>query len=95
MLTHGVSTLDLDTLCRCIGLIGFMIYVSAFFALSLGRLDSSRPAYFVLVLIASSCVMVSLLAKFNLSAALIQSFYIFISAGAIALRWARRFVPSV
>ncbi|MEL7097952.1 MAG: hypothetical protein AAGM84_03910 [Pseudomonadota bacterium] len=48
-----------------------------------------------MVLTASSCVTVSLLAEFNLSAALIQAFYIVISSGAIILRLGRRFVPAV
>ncbi len=78
---------DLETLCRTVGLIGFCLYVVAFFGLSIGRLDSRQPRYFALVLTASSCVLVSLWADFNLSAALIQSFYIVMSLGAIVHRW--------
>ncbi|MEM8576244.1 MAG: hypothetical protein AAGF60_00180 [Pseudomonadota bacterium] len=90
MIAYDFSTLDADTLCRVTGLVGFLIYVCGFLALSLGRLTSATPAYFVLVLTASSCVMISLWADFNLSAALIQGFYITISLGAIGLRWGRR-----
>ena len=57
-----------------------------FFCLCTGRIDSRRPAYFILVLLASSCVLVSLSVDFNLSAALIQCFYIAMSLGAVALR---------
>lgn len=78
--------LSTETYCQAIGLVGFATYVAAFFCLSTGRLDSRRPAYFLIVLIAASCVMVSLWADFNLSAALIQGFYILMSLGAIVLR---------
>lgn len=80
-----IST-DFETLCRVIGLIGFLLYVVGFFCLSVGRLDSRQPLYFALVLTASTCVLVSLWADFNLSAALIQGFYIFMSLGAILKR---------
>lgn len=78
---------EFEFLSRAIGLIGFIIYVGGFFCLCTGRLTSTTPAYFLLILAASSCVMVSLMADFNLSAALIQSFYIVMSTGGIALRW--------
>ena len=77
---------DLDTLCRAAGLLGFAIYVTAFFLLSIGKLDSKRPAYFAMVFVASSCVMASLMTEFNLAAALIQGFYIAMSFGGLLLR---------
>ena len=86
MFYFDTSGQDIETICRAIGLVGFALYVGAFFALSIGRLNSRQPRYFALVLIASTCVLVSLWADFNLSAALIQSFYIVMSLGAIALR---------
>lgn len=79
-------SLDLETFCRTVGLLGFAIYVLAFLSLSLGRLTSTRPLYFIMVFVASSCVLASLWADFNLPAALIQSFYIVMSLGAIAVR---------
>ena len=90
MIAYDLAALDLQTVCRAVGLVGFLIYVCAFFALSMGRLQSAHVSYFVLVLVASSCVMISLWADFNLSAALIQSFYIAMSLGAIGLRWRRK-----
>ena len=78
---------DFDTLCRAVGLLGFLLYVGAFLGLSMGRLDSRQPRYFALVLTASTCVLTSLWADFNLSAALIQSFYIVMSMGAIVRRF--------
>ena len=90
MIYFDWSGTDLETVCRAFGLIGFSIYVGAFFALSMGRLTSSQPLYFVLVLFASSFVLASLWVDFNLSAALIQSFYIVMSAGAVIVRWRRK-----
>ena len=77
---------ELPFLCRMIGLVGVTIYVTGFFLLCSGRIDSTGPAYFCMNLAAASCVMVSLYAEFNLSAALIQSFYVLMSIGGIALR---------
>ncbi len=74
------------TICRALGLVGFAIYVIGFFCLSVGKLDSSRPLYFAMVFVASSCVMMSLWADFNLAAALIQGFYIAMSLGGMFLR---------
>ncbi len=81
-----LSDLDFITICRALGLVGFAIYVIGFFCLSVGKLDSSRPLYFAMVFVASSCVMMSLWADFNLAAALIQGFYIAMSLGGMFLR---------
>ena len=80
------SYFEYTFLCRAAGLLGVLLYVIGFFCLSTGRLDSNRPTYFVLVLTAASLVMISLTSDFNLSAALIQGFYISMSIGAILLR---------
>lgn len=87
MFFHGPDAFSVETLCRAIGLLGFAIYVCGFFCLCTGRLDSTRPAYFALVFAASSCVLISLSVDFNLSAALIQAFYVVMSLGGMALRW--------
>ncbi|SLN46307.1 hypothetical protein ROA7450_02271 [Roseovarius albus] len=84
------ETIDTVVLCRAVGLLGFSIYVIGFFSLCSGRLNSSTPAYSMLVFIASSCVMISLLVEFNLSAALIQLFYIVMSLGGIFVRLSGR-----
>lgn len=86
MFVYDFIALEWEAICHALGLVGFVIYVTAFFCLSLGKLDSSKPFYFVMVLVASSCVLTSLWAEFNLSAALIQGFYIAMSLGAIGLR---------
>ncbi len=77
---------ELPFLCRAVGLIGVCIYVIGFFLLCTGRVNSTQPTYFCLILPASSCVMVSLFADFNLSAAQIQIFYLIMALGGIALR---------
>lgn len=79
--------LDFTLIFRTIGLLGFAIYVVGFFCLSTGRMDSSGPLYFCSVLTAATFVLVSLLADFNLSAAMIQVFYIAMALGGIARRW--------
>ncbi len=87
MAYYPIDILDLNTLFRAIGVIGFLIYVAGFYGLCTGRLNSASPLYFVMVLLASTCVMASLWVDFNLSAAMIQGFYIVMSLGAIFKRW--------
>lgn len=87
MAWYDFSIVDNIVFFRAMGLVGFTLYVCGFLCLCTGRLTSSTPAYFLLVFCASSCVLVSLVADFNLSAALIQSFYIVMSLGGAALRW--------
>jgi len=77
-------------LCRLIGLVGVLLYITGFLLLSSGRIDSARPGYFALVFFAASCVLVSLCVDFNMSSALIQLFYITMSVGAIILRLRRK-----
>lgn len=86
---------DPQTLARAIGVMGFFIYVGGFFALCIGRLNSTQPLYFALVFTAAVCVLVSLWADFNLSAAMIQVFYILMSLGGLALRRRRPMVQTV
>lgn len=82
-----VNLADHLFLFRTIGVIGFFIYVAGFYCLCTGRLGSATPPYFCLVLVASTCVLISLTVDFNISAALIQVFYIVMSFGGILLRW--------
>lgn len=86
---------DVTLLCRAVGLVGFSVYVIGFFGLCTGRLSSATPRYFCLTFVASTCVMISLMADFNLSAALIQGFYIIMSLGGIALRKRRHEVAAI
>lgn len=87
MVTYIDTFGDYETIFRTIGLLGVLLYVGGFFCLCTGALDSRSPAYFGLVLTAASCVLCSLAVDFNLSAALIQSFYIVMSLGGVLVRW--------
>ncbi|MEM6481355.1 MAG: hypothetical protein AAF922_01750 [Pseudomonadota bacterium] len=87
---HFPDPLTFDMLCRLIGLFGVLLYVTGFLLLSSGRIDSSRPGYFILIFIAASCVLISLSVDFNMSSALIQLFYIVMSMGGVLLRLRRR-----
>lgn len=80
------STIDFNTFLKALGLLGFAIYVTGFMLLSTGRLNSRGTRYFVMTLVASSCVLLSLTVDFNLSSALIQIFYVCVSLSAIFLR---------
>lgn len=82
--------LDIDRLCRLIGFLGVLLYITGFLLLSTGRVDSARPGYFALIFVAASCVLISLCVDFNISAALIQLFYIAMSGSAMALRLRKR-----
>lgn len=84
--SHLITGYSLDDIFRAVGIVGFAIYVCSFFCLTTGRLDSTGPLYFALVLSAATCVAISMLADFNLSAMLIQTFYILMALIGIARR---------
>ena len=63
---------------------GVAFYLGSYAALQLGFLNGQGYAYAFLNVIAASCVLISLIEAFNLSSALIQGFWIFISAVGIA-----------
>lgn len=89
MLFPEISDPDFRAYAQFVGIVGVAIYVTGFFCLCTGRLTSQRTLYFVLTFTASSCVMISLFADFNLSAALIQGFYVMASTIGIATRLRR------
>lgn len=89
MVTYLDSLSDYEATFRALGIVGVMLYVGGFFCLSTGYINSSSPLYFALVLTAAACVLLSLQVDFNLSAALIQGFYIVMSLGGILVRWRR------
>lgn len=82
-----VPEFDLSVLCRVFGILGFMLYVTGFFLLCAGRIDSRTPTYFVLVLSAAACVMISLSVDFNAGAAMIQSFYFVMALVTLTRQW--------
>lgn len=89
MFLHNAETYDLELVCRCLGLVGFGLYVLSFLLLSTGHISSVRVRYFALNLVAALCVIASLAVDFNLSSALIQGFYVVISLTAMGLRMHR------
>jgi hypothetical protein len=71
-----------------VGNVGVALVLSAYLGLTLGRLASDRPPYLLLNLVGSALLLVSLAFAFNLSAVLIQVFWIAISLIGLA-RWFR------
>ncbi len=72
-----------------VGNIGVALVLAAYLGLTLGRLASDRPPYLLLNLAGSILLLVSLIFAFNLSAVLIQVFWITISLIGLA-RWGHR-----
>ena len=68
------------------GMAGFVVYVCNYFALSSGYFHADQRRYFVFNLCAASLVLIGLAGAFNLPAALIQGFWIALSAFAILVR---------
>ena len=94
MMTLTEFGYDTADLCRAIGVLGFLTYVTNYFALSLRLLTSEHLTFFVLNIAAASMVMVSLTQEFNLASALIQGFWIVIGVIAVSLRLRRRALVS-
>ncbi|MFK7836639.1 MAG: hypothetical protein AB8B60_10495 [Sulfitobacter sp.] len=76
--------LPLD-LAELIGVLGFVLYVSAYSMLTLRVLSTKSVSYFILNLTAASCVLIGLTASFNLASALIQLFWVVMSLIGITL----------
>lgn len=82
---HLIAQLPPDVF-KWIGVVGFTFYVSNYVMLTLRILDTQHALYFGLNLAASTFVLFSLMASFNLASALIQFFWIIISAIGIITR---------
>lgn len=77
-----------------IGVAGFGLYVLNYTLLTLQRVRSESISYFAVNGIAAAMVLIGLSTSFNLAAAMIQIFWIGISAMAIIVRLrARRMIP--
>jgi len=72
-----------------IGVAGFGLYVLNYALLTFRRMKSDQIAYFAMNGVAASMVLVGLLSSFNLASAMIQIFWIGISAIAIFIRLRR------
>ncbi|MEM6383261.1 MAG: cyclic nucleotide-binding domain-containing protein [Pseudomonadota bacterium] len=68
---------------EAIGALGVVLYLSAYLLLQMGRLQGDGYWYAGLNLLASSCVLISLINAFNLSSALINSLWVAISLGGL------------
>lgn len=71
---------------QMIGLLGFALYILAFKLVQMRRLCGNGIAYALLNVLAAVCVLLSLLAAFNMAAFLIQVSYILIGSLGIAMR---------
>ncbi len=71
---------------EAIGVAGFVTYVTTYTLLTVGILTSRCVTYFCLNLLASSMVLLGLMASFNLASAMIQVFFMTMSGIGIILR---------
>lgn len=67
-----------------VGIVGVAIIIGTYLMLQLGRLASSDLTYSVLNAVGASMVIVSLLVDFNLSAFVVEAFWVLISLVGIA-----------
>ncbi|MEP5153072.1 hypothetical protein [Planktotalea sp.] len=74
---------------QVIGVLGFLLYISAFAAVQWGVLNGNSLAYSLANVMSSVFVSISLIEEFNLSAALIQGSVIAIGVTGLALRLRR------
>jgi hypothetical protein len=72
-----------------VGNIGVVLVLAAYLGLTLGKLAGDRPTYLLLNLAGSALLLVSLVFAFNLSAVVIQVFWIAISLLGLG-RWLHR-----
>ncbi|WP_299546907.1 hypothetical protein [uncultured Tateyamaria sp.] len=73
-----------------IGILGFALYVTNYSLLTTRCLSSDCLAYFSINLVAASCVLLGLVASFNLASALLQIFWVAMSIIGIFVRLRHR-----
>ena len=61
------------------GLAGAVTYICNYLMIAMDRLTSRSPLYYLLQLTGASLVMISLMAQFNMAAAIVQGFFILVS----------------
>lgn len=76
-------------LLQIVGVLGFLLYISAFAAVQWGLMNGNSLAYSLCNVMSSVLVSISLIAEFNLSAALIQGSVIAIGVTGLVLRLRR------
>ncbi len=79
MLTIPTDVTDMAQLIVMIGVFGAGLYILNYFLLQMGILRGSGVLYPLLVIIAASCVLISMAEEFNLAGSIIQMAYILIS----------------
>ena len=72
-----------------IGVLGFALYVLAYGLLTLRMITGHSLVYFLLNLLAASCVLIGLMGSFNLASALIQLFWVAMSLIGITMHLRR------
>ena len=81
--TAGFTRMD------AVGVTGFALYVLGYLLLALRCLGNESRLYYGLNFLAAGCVLVSLSENFNLASAMIQVFWISISALGLSLSYVR------
>ncbi|KIC51236.1 hypothetical protein [Tateyamaria sp. ANG-S1] len=69
-----------------VDILGFALYVTNYSLLTTRCLSSDCLAYFTINLVAASCVLMGLMASFNLAAAMLQVFWVAMSIVGILVR---------
>ena len=77
---------EIDFLCRVLGVLGFVAYMAGFTALQLRLIDGDGLLYSSSKVVGAFLVLCSLTIDFNLSAALIQVSFLLIGVAGICLR---------
>jgi hypothetical protein len=62
-----------------VGFIGVLLIITAYLLLQLDKLPSSSPTYSLLNVVGALLIIVSLIFKFNLSAFIVEAFWLLIS----------------
>lgn len=87
---HIVRYAESLGLLETLGVVGFVFYISAFAAVQWGLMNGNSTSYSLANVMSSSLVALSLIAEFNLSAALIQGSVIIIGVTGLCLRLRRK-----
>lgn len=77
-----------------IGNLGVALIVGAYLALQLGRVDGQSAGYAIVNGIGAAAVLISLIVDFNLSAFIIESFWLLFSAVGLVRAWRSRAKPA-
>ena len=79
MLASPLGTAETTQIIVMIGVLGAGLYILNYFLLQIGVVRGSGVVYPVLVIIAASCVLISMAAEFSLAGSILQMAYILIS----------------